>query len=253
MLEYTQVNIQNRTPVRRAVQCSRATYSAAIVRSAGYQTTPFKGRPDSNLHGCKRCKHIQAYTPYSSNMSSKMRCFVIDDFYDNPFEVREFALKQQYEGCHLPRFHTKSFAQDEHREFFQRIIEPFAGKITYFEDRFNGSFQYSTSDFRGWCHVDTVDWAAIVFLSPDAPVACGTNFYAFHDGNLKTSNEITRKFSSDVTKWSVTDTLGNVFNRLIVYDATYFHRATNYFGTTKEDGRLFQVFFFNTEIPNRLS
>jgi hypothetical protein len=180
-------------------------------------------------------------------MNSSIRYFVIDNFYTNPHEVREFALKQEYGTCHLPRLHTKSFARAEHLQFFQNLVGPYYGKITEFDDKYNGSFQYSTSSYRGWCHVDNVDWAAIVFLTPDAPVSCGTEFYSFHDGNQTVNTETTRKFSSDVTKWSSVDTLGNVFNRLIVYSANYFHRAANYFGTNIEDGRLFQVFFFSTE------
>ena len=53
--------------------------------------------------------------------------------------------------------------------------------------------------------------------------------------------------SQDITKWELVDKVGNIFNRLIIFNAHHFHSSMDYFGTTKEDGRLFQVFFFSTE------
>ena len=44
------------------------------------------------------------------------------------------------------------------------------------------------------------------------------------------------------------DYVSNKFNRLILYDASMFHKSLDYFGKDKYNGRLFQVFFFNTEI-----
>jgi hypothetical protein len=51
----------------------------------------------------------------------------------------------------------------------------------------------------------------------------------------------------DYTKWELVDRIGNVFNRLIMYRADNYHVSLDYFGKNMYDGRLFQVFFFNTE------
>ena len=51
----------------------------------------------------------------------------------------------------------------------------------------------------------------------------------------------------DYTKWEIVDRVGNVFNRLIMYRADNYHVSLDYFGKDMYDGRLFQVFFFNTE------
>jgi hypothetical protein len=40
-------------------------------------------------------------------------------------------------------------------------------------------------------------------------------------------------------------TTGNVFNRLVLFDAKCIHSANEYFGTTKENSRLFHLFFFD--------
>ena len=55
------------------------------------------------------------------------------------------------------------------------------------------------------------------------------------------------KYSQDLTKWDLVDRVGNVFNRLILFDSRRFHMSMDYFGDSKENGRLFQVFFFSTE------
>lgn len=50
-----------------------------------------------------------------------------------------------------------------------------------------------------------------------------------------------------MTKWQLVDQVGNVFNRLVIFNSFNYHMSQDYFGTDKNDGRLFQVFFFSTE------
>jgi hypothetical protein len=49
--------------------------------------------------------------------------------------------------------------------------------------------------------------------------------------------------SSDLVK---VDEVGNVFNRLVIWDAQLIHAAPVYFGHNIDTARLTQVFFFNT-------
>ena len=85
-------------------------------------------------------------------------------------------------------------------------------------------------------------------------MSSGTAFYRFCDGSMTSEDgkimenaEDTNKFSQDLTKWELADTVGNVFNRLILFNSKRFHMSMDYFGDTKDNGRLFQVFFFTTE------
>ena len=98
------------------------------------------------------------------------------------------------------------------------------------------------------------NWAGVVFLSPDAPLSAGTSFYRFMDGsrsqedtNFTKNQELIDRFTQDFTKWELVDRVGNIFNRLILFDAHNYHMSMDYFGDSKEYGRLFQVFFFSTE------
>ena len=49
----------------------------------------------------------------------------------------------------------------------------------------------------------------------------------------------------DKTKFEVVDVVGNVFNRLVIFNGKCFHSASEYFGQTIEDSRLFHMFFFD--------
>lgn len=191
---------------------------------------------------------------------------VIDNFYSNPIQTREFVLKQTFfvEG-NFPGKRTKSFANEQLKDIIQKYIEPFSGKIIDFpipnklngeyNKIYNGAFQFTTSRDRSWIHVDGYNnWAGIIFLTPDAPFDSGTGFYQFYDSTSNESemlknnskNEIDR-FSQDMTKWKLVDKIGNVFNRLILFNSKRYHMSMDYFGDSIENGRLFQVFFFSTE------
>jgi hypothetical protein len=191
---------------------------------------------------------------------------VIDNFYNNPIETRNYILSQEFSvRGNYPGQRTISYANQHLKDIIQKYVEPFGGKITVFsipkEDGsdaatiYNGSFQYTTSRDRSWIHIDGFNnWAGVIYLTPDAPVTAGTGFYHLYDGTtckqdmeLLGNKEETDKWSQDLTKWKEVDRVGNVFNRLILFNSNRFHMSMDYFGDTKENGRLFQVFFFSTE------
>ena len=52
----------------------------------------------------------------------------------------------------------------------------------------------------------------------------------------------------DSTEFEVVDVVGNIYNRMVLFDSKMFHAASNYFGKNLENGRLFQLFFFDLEM-----
>jgi len=191
---------------------------------------------------------------------------VIDNFYNNPLDTRKYILTQEFSVMgNYPGKRTISYANEHLKKTIQKYVEPFGGKITMFpipkanksdaSTIYNGSFQYTTSRDRSWVHNDSWNnWAGVLFLTPDAPLSSGTAFYKFYDGTMSqkdglllNNKEETDKYSQDLTKWELVDQVGNVFNRLVLFDANRFHMSMDYFGNSKENGRLFQVFFFSTE------
>lgn len=191
---------------------------------------------------------------------------IVDNFYNNPIETRNYILTQNFivKG-NFPGQRTISYATDELKNIIQKYVEPFGGKITIFpcpkkdntdaDEIYNGAFQYTTSRDRSWIHTDSWNnWAGVLFMTPDAPLTAGTAFYKFMDGSMSEkegkvlNNKIdTDRYSQDLTKWEIVDRVGNVFNRLILFNANRYHMSMDYFGDSKENGRLFQTFFFSTE------
>jgi hypothetical protein len=193
---------------------------------------------------------------------------VVDNFYNNAQNTRDYILTQEFlVRGNYPGQRTISYANEHLRDIIQKYVQPFGGKITEFpmpdesdinntkKEVYNGSFQYTTSRDRSWVHTDSWNnWAGVLYLTPDAPLSAGTAFYRFKNGEyteedtrILDTKEETDKYSQDLTKWELVDKVGNVFNRLILFNSKRFHMSMDYFGDTKENGRLFQVFFFSTE------
>ena len=188
--------------------------------------------------------------------------FIVDNFYNNPYEVRDFALSQEFnvEG-NYPGHRTKAFPTSEIEQTIQKIIEPSVGKILDFTDSPDtGAFQYTTALDRSWIHADSyTNWAGVCYLTPDAPYTAGTGLFRHKETGLYkmprnadgTKNEALEKRlnmeAQDLTKWDLVDVIGNKFNRLVLYRGDYYHQSLDYFGKDKFTGRLFQTFFFNTE------
>ena len=192
---------------------------------------------------------------------------VIDNFYKNPHETRKYILTQEFSvRGNYPGQRTVSYATQHLKDIIQGYVMPFGGKITDFPipdennnksnaNIYNGSFQYTTSRDRSWVHIDGFNnWGGVLYMTPNAPLSSGTAFYKFNDGaaceldrNILENKTDTDTYSQDMTKWQLVDRAGNVFNRLILFNSKRFHMSMDYFGDSKENGRLFQVFFFSTE------
>jgi hypothetical protein len=170
--------------------------------------------------------------------SPKYGVIVVDNFYNNAMETRDFILNQEFSvKGNYPGQRTISYANEHLREIIQKYVEPFGGKITEFpipadSDKnnnsiYNGSFQYTTSRDRSWVHIDGFNnWAGVLYLTQDAPLSSGTAFYKFKDGatckrdmDILNNETDTYKSSQDLTKWEQIDTVGNVFNRLVLFNA----------------------------------
>lgn len=177
-----------------------------------------------------------------------MSLIVVDNFYENPDSVRDFALTREYlVRGNYPGLRTLSYATVELKNKFQSFVKPF-GEISCFStepEAYNGAFQFATQEERSWIHQDeTTDWGGIIYLTPDAPLSSGTAFYepktpmTFEEGN---------SWGRDMTKWNLVDQVANKYNRLILFNSKRWHMSMDYFGKGIQDGRLFQVFFFSTQ------
>ena len=189
--------------------------------------------------------------PSTINRQPNKTVWVVDNFYSDPYAVREYALKQEFKP--EIEYFKGSRSLDQYfipgtKEAFERIM---GIKIREWESHgMCGRFQYCTAQDPLVYHNDGQTWAAMIYLNPDAPYCTGTSLYASKNGARRTSDpqysdEVYAGGFYDETKFELVDSIGNVFNRLFIFDAQNIHAASKYFGQTKEDSRLFHIFFFD--------
>lgn len=202
----------------------------------------------------------------------------IDNFFDNPDEIREWALslpKEKSDDGHWPgvrtsplhildkQFHNTLFLKvlasyfdlkwsdvswDECRAFFQ-LITPYSNNEDDMEN-------------TGWIHRDDGDdLAGLIYLTPNANLNSGTSlfnlkpeyedsftkygnnpekqaFYGEDKSIIETYRKVMLKHNN---KFYEKTRFNNLYNRCILYDSNEYHKANSF--STGEDERLTLVFF----------
>ena len=200
---------------------------------------------------------------YSEFNKDHKDLIVVDDFYENPDLIRSFAMNSlgfQPSDYHKGQRSSERFYLNGTKEKFEKII---GRTITNWDhpNYANGVFQFTTSQDPIVYHVDTQTYAAMVFLTPNAPLETGTAFYkskftgaTIFDGThnpeefQKTFKGVSKNLNFyDSTQYELMDEVANVYNRLVLFNAKRIHAATKYFGDEIENARFFQLFFFDVE------
>lgn len=181
--------------------------------------------------------------------SATPRVIVVDGFYADPQAARTLALSQTFvesPDYHKGRRTHERFASDEVRAEFERLL---GKRITKWDYGTNGVFQICKAGDALVYHGDDQQYAAAVYLTPNAPLESGTSFFRdFATGARSLTDVPPPTFENgfyDATQFDLVDRIGNVFNRCVIWDAKLIHAASGYFGDTDETARLFQIFFFD--------
>jgi hypothetical protein len=200
--------------------------------------------------------YYNKYTVRHSNL------IVIDNFYNNAMEFRKQILNLEFK---LPGIYggirTNSNTNDGIKYLIEKYIEPFAGKITKWntsldKDNLNGCFEIITANDR--LNINTkkseYNWGGILLLSTPSDLDTGLTIYRFKDGTrykgeveLRGNIEFIENYKISRTSWERVDSVGYLFNRLILFNLDYFSGFQNNFGINKETGNLIQMFYFSTE------
>ena len=202
-------------------------------------------------------------------MQHKIPVLVVDNFFEDPDAVRNFALSLDYseKEDNYPGVRTE-LLDTINPEFFKSLsmrlfsllydfnIQPTGGYV-------QACFQLITEDYEeGWVHSDlsTDGWcmAGVIYLTPHAPLDGGTSLYRLTTSQHPTQDEFKNKFylnqhvnisnyrqARDTFNQHYDKTLevGNVYNRLVMYNTEQLHRGDKFFGLGKDTGRLTLVFF----------
>jgi len=181
--------------------------------------------------------------------------FIIKDgFYANPDQVREWALQQEFKvSGNYPGLRTDVYPDPFFTNVKKEIEKIIHKKITNWPTTYNTAFQITTKDSHTWVHYDPTNWAAVCYMTPDAPRNTGTAIfrhkktgkYKYEEGDTDWNDRKNKHVWED---WEQLDYCANIYNRLVIYHGAFYHSsAIAGFGNGIEDGRLFQTFFFDTE------
>lgn len=204
---------------------------------------------------------------------------VISDFYDKPDEIRKYALAQKYKYCHeldgidyvFPGCRAK-----ELRELSYSLYEKICKRlITLFHVpdydvmrwQINTTFQIVGGEYgSGLIHQDqNTIFAGVLYLTPDAPLDSGTSLFKKNKNYnedlywklIKENDEhFKNKEPIDFSYHSMFDEVvrvNNVYNTLILFEGDIHHCANKFFGDTRQNSRLAQVFFVTRIDANKES
>lgn len=199
----------------------------------------------------------------------QLQHLIIDDFFDQPMELRKQALAADF-----PDRHTKEVypGRNSSTEIQLPGIDQLVSNIV--NERLvraqNTSHQRPRLALEGdqshglSVHMDMCHWSGIIYLTPNEHCQGGTHFFrhkktgwsmapvwpgmAESAGYETPDQALTAVLADSNTPdaWEETMMLPMRFNRLVLFRGYLWHDAGKSFGTSPENGRLIMPLFFET-------
>jgi|TARA_B100000035_G_scaffold185512_1_gene158234 hypothetical protein len=198
---------------------------------------------------------------------------VIDNFFDNPYEIRNIALKCHSQTTDVTYPGVRKKVPTETASFtLKQIKKKFNKNFLISPHEVNGmAFDFIDRTFcAGMCHNDEVfsEKTFLVFLTPNPQPNSGIDIFDRINNqaeytDIVETNKKKEKFLSSkrsfpqrffyrreidrLTKLQKNKiSIENKFNRAVLFDSKRVHRAQNYFGLNKSNTRLTLVSFLWT-------
>ena len=193
---------------------------------------------------------------------------IVDDFLENPDALRAYALKQQFDrlgGKNWPGRDSSDTHGEE--EMTQACSEVVGMKLAIKPENKCSYFRITKEGQHGKQHIhfdpnEGLVWAGVLYLTPTFHPTAGTKFWKHKETGWETapSNEEGAKYGinshddmfeffntegKDESKWICTDNVGIKYNRLVMFNPFLWHSNGDWFGTTYDNCRLVQLFFFH--------
>ncbi|GAA5224708.1 hypothetical protein [Membranihabitans marinus] len=194
---------------------------------------------------------------------------IIDNFYKNPDQIRDFALNCKYKKPVSTKWKGLR-SVEKHPETKPTLYQiakylQLEGKPDWNQIEISDNFWqrasvglfttlYDGQEDNIHFHYFTGRWSGVCYLSP--PELCkgkiALSFYRHLTRNIETAqyldkNELQeiKKETADPNLWMTTHEIDMKYNRMVVFDGQYFHKACNGFGSSPDNCRLTQLFGFN--------
>lgn len=192
---------------------------------------------------------------------------VVDDFLDDPYALRNAALRLNYpevKATYPGRNSVERINLDGLNSEVSRLVgEPL---VPMTHNQAHGKCRIALGSDTGTAkvHVDGSHWSGILYLSKPEDCRGGTEFFRHIPTNTErapySDKESLEKFgapsakqwvadllerdTADDSKWELTMRVPMRFNRLVLLRPWLWHTAGESFGDSMENGRLIYLMFF---------
>ena len=202
---------------------------------------------------------------------------IIDNFYENPHEVRAKALSMEYfDNKHSYKFPNGGGlwpGRVSKSNYVPKNIDIIVSKLLGIpvrsetqESGASGYFRMSQENDQAdqFCHVDSIPkngqktYSGILYMNTpeqsvnvDGSAKVGTRFYS-HKVTGRNKVENNKEFMethldfNDPSKWTPDVFISLRWNRLVIVDNSIYHGYGDLFGNSIETARCAQLFLFNT-------
>jgi hypothetical protein len=213
----------------------------------------------------------------------KKDIIIVENFYEDPLKVREYALNELKNNYYAPYGNSTWYAskfkewnecpfksseflinrlnditnEEIDLDFWRKSYPPHGSK----EDSIRGdksckwNCSFHNKPLIGqklgqgvhnhvtdtWNSVEENGWVGLIYLNPEAPIDTGLFLWENKD------QQKNYDWMTPEENWKLIDSLGAVFNRLILCRGSKPHSGSDGFSNTLEEGRLYQTFFFKTK------
>ena len=205
-------------------------------------------------------------------MPNQIPTIIIDNFFETPSVIRNWALSLDYLVCkdhpakgNWPGKRSSHLLHELDYHFHQRLCSKLIDYLpgyTSFE-RFESTFHLCTGNYDcGWVHRDSEQFGigGMVYLNESYTNGCGTILYDVPENddrvgytedfksNVLTDDESVRaegnKIIREKNKPFTSNTVCEArYNRCLLFDGQKYHSAGDFFGDNITNGRLTLVFF----------
>jgi hypothetical protein len=196
----------------------------------------------------------------------------VDSFFDNPKAVRELAYSLErapdpegnWPGSRTGLLHE--VAPDYHAYFSDKLFRLFynfnvqeVSWVVHTCFQFIEPYSQNKNVNVGWVHKDINSMlSGVIYLNENPEINSGTSLYTpnrmgvslingdykkefFKASGVFDEDEYVNKLNENNSLFTETLTVGNVYNRMVCYDGSSYHKANGF--TCGDEPRLTQVFF----------
>jgi hypothetical protein len=198
------------------------------------------------------------------------KVILVDNFYANPDRVREMGLANTFADISATDYPGYSGRKSVASKGLRSSIESLVGyPLNVDTSRFTwGGFRFITAESAKGAviHADVaVEWAGMVYLTPDLSAGHGTGFFRHRETGLEGpptdrvarslgfadssefDDKVVRPVKAEHSRWEMYDCVEAVYNRLVLFRGEQmYHAPVGGAGSTPETARLTHIFFFNT-------